>query len=101
MQTVDFLQQFFSALLISTQCVSPALILNPTTTRKDSTAIEKVFIKTAPHPSLVKGISYFFETAMEDIIDSTRGDKEKVMLKFGIKIALGTLGVGVGNVVDY
>ena len=35
---------------------------------------------------------------MEEVIDGTKGEKERVLLKFGTKIALGTLGVGVGGV---
>ena len=34
---------------------------------------------------------------MEDVADETKGEKEKVLLKFGVKVALGTLGVGVST----
>lgn len=99
-QTIVFLQHFFSALLLSTQCVSPALILAPTVTRKDKESIEKVFVKASPHDQLVKGLTYFLESAMEDGIESSRGEKERGLLKWGLRTAVSTLKAG-GGMVDF
>lgn len=99
-QTVKFLVQFFVSLLISTQTPSPALILTATTTRRDKEAVERVFIKAAPHGQLVKGLAYFFETAMDGVEEQQEGEKERKVIKFGIKVAKETLSSSTGILVD-
>jgi hypothetical protein len=98
-QTLSFLAQFFTFLIISTQTPSPALILTSTGTRRDREALERVFIKAAPHGSLVKGLGYFFETAMDDA-EERAGEKERPLIKFGVKLAKETLSSSSGIVVD-
>lgn len=77
---------------------SPALILSTTTTRKDKEAIERIFVKALPHPLLVKGLSYFLEASMEDVVEGMSKKEEKSLMKFGLKVAIGTLAVGGGIV---
>lgn len=98
--TISFLSQFFTFLLISTQTPSPALILTSASIRKDKEAIERVFVKAAPHGALVKGMGFFFETAMDDAEEKVVGEKERKVLKFGIKVAKETLSSTSGIVVD-
>lgn len=98
--TLSFLSQFFLYLLLSTQTLSPALLLSSTTTRLDRLSIERVFVKAAPHGSLTKGLGYFFETTMEDVQDQSTGEREKAVVKFGRKVALETLRMGGSIAVD-
>lgn len=96
-QTIVFLQQFFTSLIISTQSPSPALILTATGTRRDKEALERVFVKAAPFDTLLKGMLYFFDTSLDET--SEKGEKEKGMVKWGMKVAKETMGVG-GGIVD-
>ncbi|KAK4703862.1 nucleolar MIF4G domain-containing protein 1, partial [Phenoliferia sp. Uapishka_3] len=98
-QTIAFLTQFFSALIISTQSLSPALVLSPTAgTRKDREALERVFVRAASHGPLVRGVLSFFENVMEDAAGA-RGEKERGIVLWGVRIAEETLGLG-GTIVD-
>jgi nucleolar MIF4G domain-containing protein 1 len=98
--TLTFLTLFFINLLLATQTTSPALLLPTTTTRKDKPAIERVFIKAAPHGPLLKGLGYFFETAMEEAEDRVDGERERKVVRFGVKVAKETLSSSSGIVVD-
>lgn len=97
-QTILFLQQFFSALIISSQSVSPALILTSTATRKDKEALERIFVKAAPHAQLVKGLSYFLDLSMDEVVENSERDKEKALLKWGVRVGMETLSMGGGIV---
>lgn len=96
-QTVIFLRQFFTALILSSQSASPALIQTTTGTRRDREALERVFVKAAPFPSLVKGMLYFLEAGMED--ENEGKGKEQSLVKWGKKVAKETLSVG-GGIMD-
>ncbi|KAM0747465.1 hypothetical protein T439DRAFT_292598 [Meredithblackwellia eburnea MCA 4105] len=100
-KTITFLTQFFNSLIISTQTPSPALVLPTTTgTRKDREALERVFVRVAPHQGLVKGLMTFFDEKMgEESIDRSRSEREKQLVKWGSKVATETLGMG-GSIVD-
>lgn len=97
-QTTTFLTQFFAALIISTQSLSPALVLPATGTRRDREALERVFVRAAAHGPLVKGMLAFFEHTMEDAA-GTRGERERGLVLWGVKIAEETLGLG-GTIID-
>ncbi len=93
-QTATFFRNFFSALFLSSQTASPALVLiSSTTTKRDQAAVEKVFVKALPFAGLVRGLSKFVEDDLEGI-EKGWGDKEAKLVKFGRKVAGATLGVG-------
>jgi nucleolar MIF4G domain-containing protein 1 len=96
-QTIIFLQQFFTSLIISSQSPSPALILTSTGTRRDKESLERIFVKAAPFDTLLKGMLYFFETTLEE--EKEKGEKEAAMIKWGVKVAKETMGVG-GGIID-
>jgi nucleolar MIF4G domain-containing protein 1 len=77
---------------------SPALILSTTVTRKDREAVERIFVKAAPHAALVKGLSYFLEMEGEELVQNREKKEERGMLKWGLKVALETLSFGGGIV---
>lgn len=95
-QTVIFLRQFFTALILSSQSPSPALIQTTTGTRRDREALERVFVKAAPFPALVKGLLYFLETGMDE--EDKGRQKEQSVIKWGKKIARETLSIGGGMI---
>ncbi|GAA5834969.1 hypothetical protein JCM5353_003339 [Sporobolomyces roseus] len=100
-QTQTFLLTFFTHLLLSTQTTSPAFVLPTTGSRKDREAVERVFVKAAPHGSLLKGLGYFLEAHGEELVEKARrklGDSERATVKFGLKVAADTL--SVGGIVD-
>jgi len=100
-QTQTFLLTFFTHLFLSTQTTSPAFVLPTTGSRKDREAVERVFIKAAPHGSLLKGLGYFLEAHGEELMEKARrklGDAERASVKFGLKVAADTL--SVGGIVD-
>ncbi|KAL8286586.1 hypothetical protein RQP46_004603 [Phenoliferia psychrophenolica] len=97
-QTTTFLTQFFAALIVSTQSLSPALVLPATGTRRDREALERVFVRAAAHGPLVKGVLTFFENTMEDAAGA-RGEKERGLVLWGVKVAEETLGLG-GTIID-
>ncbi|GAA6064075.1 hypothetical protein JCM10212_002717 [Sporobolomyces blumeae] len=100
-QTQTFLRTLLTYVILSTQTPSPAFVLPTQGSRKDREAIERVFVKAAPHASLLKGLGYFLEAHGQEIVETTRkrlGDREKATVKFGIKVAADVL--SVGGIVD-
>ncbi|GAA5858791.1 hypothetical protein JCM1840_006558 [Sporobolomyces johnsonii] len=96
-QTLAFLSQLVTALLVSTQTPSPLFVLPTSSTRRDREPIERVFVKAAPHGALQKGLGYFLEANGEDIVKAAAkgwGERERAVVKFGIKVASATLGIG-------
>jgi nucleolar MIF4G domain-containing protein 1 len=100
-QTLAFLSTFFTHVFLATQTASPAFVLPAKTSRRDREAVERVFVKSAPHGSLLKGLGYYLEAHGEELVEKARkklGDAEKAATKFGLKIAADTL--SVGGIVD-
>lgn len=50
-----------------------------------------VFVKAAPHNSLVKGLTYFLDEMMEE--REEKSEKEELLMKWAGKVARETLGV--------
>ncbi|GAA5973652.1 hypothetical protein JCM21900_006752 [Sporobolomyces salmonicolor] len=96
-QTLAFLSQLVTALLLATQTPSPLFVLPTASARRDREPIERVFVKAAAHGALQKGLGYFLEANGEDVVKEAGmkwGERERAVVKFGIKVASATLGIG-------
>ncbi|BGO92639.1 hypothetical protein NBRC10512_005865 [Rhodotorula toruloides] len=100
-KTTFFLSQLLIFTLLGTQTPSPAFSLPPSTTRKDRESVERVFVKSASNPRLQKGLGYFFEVHAEEMGEwaGRLGERERTVVKWGIKVAADTL--SVGGIVDF
>ncbi|GAA5999636.1 Sgd1p [Rhodotorula paludigena] len=102
--TLSFLQQLLVSLVLATQTPSPAFALPASdSTRKDRPALERVLIKSAAHARLQKGLGYYFEAHGKECVawaGKKLGEREKGVVKWGVKVALETLSVS-GIVTDF
>lgn len=102
--TLSFLQQLLASLVLATQTSSPAFALPASdSTRKDRPALERVLIKSAAHARLQKGLGYYFEAHGKECVawaGKKLGEREKGVVKWGVKVALETLSVS-GIVTDF
>ncbi|GAA5895536.1 Sgd1p [Sporobolomyces salmoneus] len=100
-QTQTFLSTFFTYVFLSSQTASPAFVLPAKSSRRDREAVERIFVKAAPHGSLLKGLGFYLEAHGEELVEKARkklGDQEKSTVKFAMKVTAETL--SVGGIVD-
>ncbi|GAA5850703.1 hypothetical protein JCM9279_006398 [Rhodotorula babjevae] len=99
--TRTFLVQLMSHVILATQTPSPAFALPTAATKKDRAALERVVVLCAPHPRLQRGLALFLDpeggagaTLAGQWIGKKVGEKEKAVVKWGMRVALETLSVG-------
>lgn len=99
--TRTFLVQLLSHVILATQTPSPAFALPSAATKKDRPALERVVVQCAPHPRLQRGLALFLDpeggagaTLAAQWVGKKVGEREKAVVKWGMKVALETLSVG-------
>ncbi|KPV74588.1 uncharacterized protein RHOBADRAFT_28154 [Rhodotorula graminis WP1] len=99
--TRTFLIQLMSHVILATQTPSPAFALPTAATKKDRAALERVVVLCAPHPRLQRGLALFLDpeggagaTLAAQWVGKRVGEREKAVVKWGMKVALETLSVG-------
>jgi nucleolar MIF4G domain-containing protein 1 len=86
-----FTDRLISDIVLATQSSSPLLASSSlATTRRDSTAVERVFAKAAANESLGKGLRWYIQNEM---MNNVRGDNEE-LLSWGFGVAKKTLKAG-------
>ncbi|BGP41129.1 suppressor of glycerol defect [Rhodotorula kratochvilovae] len=99
--TRSFLSQLLLFLILGTQTSSPAFALPAASTRKDREALERVLVKVAAHARLLKGLAFYVESSGREMVGLAGrrlGEREKAVVKWGVKVAAETL--SVGGIVD-
>ncbi|GAA5901895.1 hypothetical protein JCM8208_006632 [Rhodotorula glutinis] len=99
--TRTFLVQLMSHVILATQTPSPAFALPTAATKKDRAALERVVVLCAPHPRLQRGLALFLDpeggagaSLATQWVGKKVGEREKAVVKWGMKVALETLSVG-------
>ncbi|KAM0791823.1 hypothetical protein ACM66B_004082 [Microbotryomycetes sp. NB124-2] len=104
-QSRTFLTCLLAHVLLATQTPSPAFVLTTSATRRDRQAIERVFVKIAPHAQLTAGLVYFFESTFAQLVDKKSkaldlGEQRLKVVKSCARVAVDTLSSSSGIAID-
>ncbi|KAK4046926.1 suppressor of glycerol defect [Microbotryomycetes sp. JL201] len=95
-----FITCLLAHVLLATQTPSPAFVLTTSATRRDRQAVERVFVKIAPHAQLTAGLIYFFESSFASTFDDKKafklGEQRAKIVKSCSKVAVDTLTASSG-----
>lgn len=61
---------------------------------RDREVLEVIVMKSIKSPSVVQGTMYFFEHEAEEFVGMAKDDGVRKLIRWGVKVAKETLGMG-------